>query len=621
MKIQNKHVVCFKVIVTKDLFVCKLFNSETSGERMFVIRPDSDDVQDTIKSIISSFSYKGFLFCGYNNSHYDNALINYIFAMKNDWCEYANPKEVLSCIFNMNEIILNEDFEQWKLYKYGRNFKSFDLMTMHFSKKERISLQELKFSLNLDHISSFSTSKSAHDLIYDIQSDLDAIYKLLECSKELIDVRLDFNNEYNIGTLSLDSVSLGKKIFEKMYYENIKKPLEKEKPDRMIHVADILFPFIDFNDNTLKDVLKDVRLLDIDTENPSLEKTFAYHGSKLNFCLGGLHSVQCPDEFIMNSDEVIVSIDAESMFPTIVTKYNAYPFRLGERFLETYKKILRERLELKYSDKIKKSDILKRLLVSIVGMFNNPNDTFYDPKSYYKVTINSQFILLMLAESIVSKLDCKIINWNTDGLFIVMKRIDSNKLFSAVDEFKKKFGFSFKLEAYKKMYQTDCNNYFAVKDEYDIKTVQDGLDIDKYITCKGIFDYKYKIGKAKNAVIIPKSVIYKCVLGKPIKESVKGCKNKMMFMLFSKMDSQSKAYFNNIPIGHINRYYYSVSGGYLNKGQIVNNSIDITPVTNTKYCIKLFNDISDITDINYNYYIGQANILLHKFHDNQLKLF
>ena len=92
MKIQNKHVVCFKVIVTKDLFVCKLFNSETSGERLFVVRPDSDNVQDTIKSIIDSFSYKGFLFCGYNNSHYDNALINYIFAMKNDWCEYADPK-------------------------------------------------------------------------------------------------------------------------------------------------------------------------------------------------------------------------------------------------------------------------------------------------------------------------------------------------------------------------------------------------------------------------------------------------------------------------------------------------------------------------------------------------
>ena len=143
MKIKNSTVICFKVYVSKDAFMCIVHNTENKHQKIYEISRDTPNNQeyitDTINKIIECFSYKDFMFCGYNNNHYDNAFINMIFVLRKFFKESGVDTDPTLLYFNnLHSYIINGEYDKWKEYKYGNFFKAFDLMTMNFSKKERI---------------------------------------------------------------------------------------------------------------------------------------------------------------------------------------------------------------------------------------------------------------------------------------------------------------------------------------------------------------------------------------------------------------------------------------------------------------------------------------------------
>lgn len=113
----------------------------------------------------------------------------------------------------------------------------------------------------------------------------------------------------------------------------------------------------------------------------------------------------------------------------------------------------------------------------------------------------------------------------------------------------------------------------------------------------------------------------------PIEETIKNHKNIYDFCLRLKTNSKSTPYFKYLENGDIikkkldrtTRYYISNSGGALLKEF----SEDRASGVNVGYSVTLFNTFfeSDNYNINYNFYISEANKIKNAVYDGQLELF
>lgn len=145
-----------------------------------------------------------------------------------------------------------------------------------------------------------------------------------------------------------------------------------------------------------------------------------------------------------------------------------------------------------------------------------------------QIRINGQLMLLMLAEKLVQA-GCRIIQANTDGLFVLLKR---NK-YTNVQEICKNWEILTKLtleeDRFEAMYQFAINDYLAIKEGYS-ETKDPSL-----LKTKGMFIDKVKLGKGMDAVIIPEA-INKCLAdGIPVADTIYACKDINKFITYQKL--------------------------------------------------------------------------------------
>lgn len=628
MKINNKDVVCFKVYVDKNSFFCGLYNTENNHRKIFEIsieKPNTEEyLVNTIKDIVKCFSFEDFIFCGYNNNHYDNAFINMLCSNVEFYSTAGIDTEYMLARFNdLHNKILHEDVETWKEYKYGKFFKAFDLMRMNFSKKERVSLSEIKFSLKARSILSIQDMSTGVGKYSAIANDLEAISSLLERSKDMIRVRLELSEEYKIGTLSYDDLTLGMKIFSILYSERSGKTLKelnKPKVPSEIKLEDIILPCIKFKTSFLQNKLEELKKKVINLSNPELEERFSYFGSDLSFSLGGLHSKNTPNVYKPSPWDTIALIDAESMYPHMMLNHNLYPDALKDHFVPTYMKMVSMRLKAKQDKDEEKNKLFKKTIVSIVGMFNSPSSAIYDPVTFYKITINSQFMLLMIAETLRLETNCKFINWNTDGIFIEVNKFSKTILFEQLNKFFRDFKVKFVVKYFEELYQYDCNNYFGVLDGWSIRKTTK-TDVMGMIVGKGCFKEPWKSLKATNASIVTKAVmshfLFKASVSKVINEAVE--KDVYQFMLFSRIPDTLNVFYGETKVGNTNRYYYSKGGCTLSSRNPEIKSLNF--ISDKGHPVSLMNVERTIHDIDTGYYICKANSLIAQMTFIQLKMF
>lgn len=629
MKINNKDVVCFKVYVDKEHFMCGLYNTENNHTKIFEISRmvdcDEASILDIIQEITKCFSYGDFVFCGYNNNHYDNAFINMLFANS----KFYNTAGIditymLDRFFDLHNKILYGELEEWKEYKYAKYFKSFDLMKMNFSKRERVSLNEIKFSIGSKCILSVKNMGTSSGKQSALSNDLEVINALLNRSKEMISLRMDLSSEFNIGTLSNDDVSLGIKIFSLLYVKHAGHALSENKkpaiPDH-INVKDIILPCIKFKSSFLQNKLEQIKEKVINLSKPELEERFSYWGSDLSFGLGGLHSKEGPKIFKPEAWDTIALIDGESMYPHLIIHHNLFPEYHGQEIYKAYRELIYRRIKAKNDGDNEKNKLYKKIIVSIVGMMNSPSSVLYDPVAYYKITINCQLMLLMLGETLKMETNCKFINWNTDGIFIDVNKFQKVALESTLVKFKDEVSVRFVPQFFEELYQVDCNNYFGVLEGWGNRKINKA-DINKLIVGKGCFKEPWKTLKATNASIVAKAVMSHFLFHKDVDKTIKEASTKKdlnPFMLFSKIPETNNVYYGSVKVGNINRYYYS-RGGY--------SLLSVNPETKSKSLISdkgrpvsLYNVERPVLDLDVDYYICKARTLVAQMTFIQLKMF
>lgn len=669
MQIRGKTVFVYDIEVFQNIFHCSAINTETKEIHKFEISPRKNQLSELIsffKQVNSPVSWNDNyttncsidsdkIFCGYNNLHYDNPVINYIIEYEHVLAE--KPVLVITnSIFNLSREITNsgENIEKWKRWKYQVWFDSFDILTMLYSNKLRVGLKEIQVTMQYKNVQEFVCDWSKPLPIEDFDSmidyninDIESTSALLDRCKKDIDLRLAIEDEYGVKVLSKDGVNIGMKILTHKYLEktgltwwDIK---DLRSPQDYIPLKDVILPFIKYDSPILKSVLDEMKTQVVSPGRKGYEKNFVFGGLRYTVGVGGIHSKNDPEIIIPAEDEMLIDIDVASLYPSMLIEYGFYPKHLGPEFLEVYSQIRSERIEAKHNgDKIKDST-LKLALNGLSGNLQNEHNFCYSTFAAMQIRINGQLLLLMLAEKLV-ELGCRIVQANTDGLFVLLKKSIYDKVNNVCREWEQLTKLTLEEDRFEAMYQYAINDYIAVKEGYtDIrdrflageqivqkkKTGELYKSIeqiqDDYIKQKGMFITKVQLGKGLTPKIIPEAVIKYFVDGIPVEDTIKGCKDIKKFLMAEKTGKQWNVEYMKEDIQRTNRFYASTNGGYLWKWKQVGNAERQYQNMLAASGVTLLNKFDDkpIEDrkINYRYYLRECYKIIEDLKPRQLSLF
>ena len=624
MIIKDLIVQVYDIEIFPNCFSLVIKNTETKEFQFFELSNRKNNLID----LVPLFLDKRYIFCGYNNIHYDNPIVNFIIEYK-ETLKKSTRLDIEYNLFQLSQTIIKGDLEKWKRWKYANNFETLDLLTMLFSQKLRVGLKEMQVTMKYSNVQEYDGNFEApipeEDIPKMIQyniNDVNSTEELLYRCENDIKLRLNIEEEYGIKALNKDGVNLGMEILKTKYLEKTHKTWNDIKdlrsPCNKIALNEIILPFIKFDNPILKDLLNEMKQQVVSPDRKGYNKHFLMDNLEYSVGVGGIHSVNKPSIFIAKEDEIISDVDVASLYPSLIIEYGFYPPHLGKEFLEVYKGIKDERIEAKHNGNKLKNLTLK---LSINGLSGNLQSEFswcYSPKTVMRIRINGQLLLLMLAEKLIS-IGCQIIQANTDGLFVLRKKKDEQKFKDVCKWWENLTRLELEEDRFERFYQFAINDYLGVLEGYkDSKN-------PKLLKKKGLFIDSVTLGKGMQPMIIPKAINANLADNIPVEETIRNCKDINEFITYQKVDKKFTVQYMDKFITHINRYYVSTNGGYLYKCEVEDGKIVKFANMLTASGVTLCNDITAIKEfprnINYKYYIKEANKILAKLKIQEQGLF
>lgn len=660
MIIRDKIVYVYDIEVFPNVFHCTVKNTETGELHKFEIscrRNQLDELVEFFHTVNTKYTFgdlyttdikldTDILFCGYNNLHYDNAIINYIIDCYNIM-KYKGYRDICRSVFNLSKVITTsseDDNSAWRKWKYMICFDSFDILTMLYSNKLRVGLKEIQVTMQYKNVQEFVADWQADlpenqiDSMIDYNiNDVNSTEELLNRCKKDIDLRIAIEDEYGVRILSKDGVNIGMKILTQKYLEKTGQTWwdikDLRSPMSVIPLNNVILPFIKYDSPILTRVLNDMKSQIVSPGRKGYENKFVFEGLQYSVGVGGIHSVNKPEIIIPKEDEMLIDIDVASLYPSMLIEYEFYPKHLGPEFLEVYKQIKDERIEAKHNGNKVKNETLKLALNGLSGNLQNEHNFCYSPFAVMQIRINGQLLLLMLAEKL-TQLGCRIVQANTDGLFVLLKKDVYSKVNNVCREWEQLTRLTLEEERFKAMYQYAINDYFAITEDDKVKE-------------KGMFITTVKLGKGLTPKIIPKAVINFFKNGVSVEETIKGCQDIRDFLMSEKTGKQWHVEYNNKEQQRTNRFYASTNGAYLWKWKDIgqkesyewNNNIKtyqetVRPISGreqrqyqnmlTASGVTLLNYLDDKPieerKINYRYYIMEAYKIIRELKPLQMSL-
>lgn len=576
MIIRGKIVYVYDIEVFQNIFHCSVKNTETNDIYKFEISERKNQLRELVKFFKQVDKYitwgdyyttninipANVIFCGYNNLHYDNPIINYIIEYEDKLMQYNIPT-ICSSIFNLSKTITTsseDNIDAWKHWKYQIWFDTFDILTMLYSNKLRVGLKEIQVTMQYPNVQEFVCDWTKPLPLEDFDSmidyninDIESTSELLNRCKKDVDLRIAIEDEYGVRVLSKDGVNIGMKILTQKYLEKTGLTWQDIKdlrsPMSVIPLKDVILPFIKYDSPILQRVLEDMKNQIVSPGRKGYENKFVFNNLRYSVGVGGIHSVNSPEIIIPRDDEMLIDIDVASLYPSMLIEYEFYPRHLGKEFLEVYKQIKDERIEAKHNGDKVKNETLKLALNGLSGNLQNEHNFCYSPFAVMQIRINGQLLLLMLAEKL-TQIGCRIVQANTDGLFVLLKKDAYSKVNSICREWEQLTKLTLEEDRFKAMYQYAINDYFAITEDNKVKE-------------KGMFITAVKLGKGLTPKIIPKAVISFFKDGIPVEDTIKNCTDIRDFLMSEKTGKQWHIEYMNEEQQRTNRFYASTNGGYL----------------------------------------------------------
>lgn len=623
----------YDIEVFPNTFHCVLLNTDNEELYKFEI----SERKNQIRELVQFFTNPKYLLCGYNNKHYDDVIINYII----DYIDVMLCKsiyDVTLSLFNLSQTIINlEDgnISKIKRWKYANYFESMDLLTMMFSSKLRVGLKSMQITMQYQNVQEYSgdfgsflpKDKIDEMISYNI-NDVKSTYSLFNylVKNGDIDLRLFIEQEYGFNALSMDSVKFGETLIAKKVCEELhinKRQLEQMRsPMDNIPLKDVILPFIRYKNPKFQEALEDMKKQVVSSKNKkpgekNYENKFVVSGVRYSIGVGGIHSLNEPRIYVPKEDEYLGHLDVASMYPSFIVRYGWFPRHLGKAGLAVYTQIYHERIQAKHSGQKQKNLALKLTLNSVTGKMQQETSWMYDPFSVFKIRINGQLILLMLADLLLQH-SCEIVQVNTDGVMFIAKKAYKDAIMESVAKLEQLTKLSFEADSYEAFYQFAVNDYFGVIDGFSQSRNP------KLIEKKGMFITEPVLGKGLAPTIIPEAVINYFVFNIPVEDTIRNCDDIRKFLMSQRVDKKFKVEYDDKYIQRINRWYASTNGCYL---YTVDESKTPVKYSNLlkKSGVTILNYIDNISTknrkINYPYYISEARKIIDQLVCRQLDLF
>lgn len=565
MIIRNRPCCVYDVEIFSNVFHAVLYNTETRQLYKFEVSERKNQIQELCEMFIT----QNLCFVGYNNIHYDNPIINY--CIEFFYGKQYSYQVICQTLANLSKSIIHDETqERWRRWKFATKFATLDILTMLYSKSLRVSLKEMQVTMHYDNVQEFVCDWTKPLAVEDIDAMIDynindvmSTARLLEISKDDIELRINIEDEYHIDCLSKDGVGIGAEILKQRYLKrtglswsdlkDLRSPMDE------IPLKDVILPVIEFKHPVLKALLAEMKGLTVSAGRNGWNKKFIFHERKISIGVGGIHSINKPEIIIPKEDELLLDADVGSMYPSLILQWEFVPPHLIKAvFMGEYHGIYDERMLAKHEDRKLENETKKLALNAATGNYQNKYSWLFSPFAVMQIRMNGQLFLLMLAERLI-EIGCTIIQYNTDGVFLKCPKSKKEEYDRVIAEFEKISKLNMETESFKAMYQLAINDYFAVHSNGKIKE-------------KGIFITKTKLGKGLMPKIIPKAIQNYFLHNIPVKDTLAQAADIKDFLMSEKTGKQWIVMYNNIEQQRTNRFYASTNGAYLRKEK--NNNVE-----------------------------------------------
>lgn len=658
----NKTTWIYDLETYKNMFLGSFYNVKTKEWKDFEISKRKNDINKLRKFL------KSVKLIGFNNIGFDYPVLHKTILSNNkNWTSeeiFKITQEIIdekySSIWD-NEIKIPQ-LDLYKIWHYDNRAISTSLKWLEFAMRLP-NVQDLPYSPN-----HYLSSDEMDEVIDYCHNDVEATYKFFIKSLDKIKFREQMSKELQENVMNYSDVKIGQFINQKLYEKFSGKKYYQFKKLRtyrnIYHIKDLIPNYIKFKSDYLNKFLNDIKKISFKSDE-DFEKILEFANIKLTFAKGGLHSKDTPLDLKVNDDEILEEKDVGSMYPGSIINGEFYPKHLGKEWYLGIKYLFEERSyklkpelkKLQKSDK-KYSYINSKQNAYKLGMngggYGKTGDKYswqYDPMVIMKTTFKGQLSLIMLIEMLYNG-GCEIISANTDGVVVKYKKSIKEKIDKIHKDWEKITKYILENTRYNRIIFRDVNNYIAdICDENGkhIKYKQKGTyEIDR--------DYHKNHSKRIVAIAAFNKFIHNIEPEITIKNHLNNkdypfCKNYGIydFCLGAKMKGQNKLFARTYKLTGISeqlldkmtRYYVSNEGYELIKKlpplkKNYQTETDKAPSNQ----INIFDEIKDVKiepkdretnieagwkctifnkykdspyDINYDYYIQEANKIINIF--------
>ena len=237
---------------------------------------------------------------------------------------------------------------------------------------------------------------------------------------------------------------------------------------------------------------------------------------------GGIHAGLSKTQVYCSPDEVIFDVDVDQLYPSLMIEYNLLSRAVEEP--KKFQNILNTSLELKKAGKKKEREPYKRICNITYGAEGDKFNPMYDPLHRNLVCVFGQVFIIDLLDKVEDIIT--LLNSNTDGIFVKLKRKDVDEFKRRVHEWEERTRLHMSYDEFSCMYSKDVNNYVGIR--------PDGSYHSKGAYVKDLNPLDYDLPIVNEAV---KDYILKKI---PVENTVFGCNELIKFQKVVKLSNKYK---------------------------------------------------------------------------------
>lgn len=485
---------------------------KTDERKIFVVHELRNDLPELIQFLDQNRKSKEW-HISFNGLAFDSQLTEFIIRNRAKLTALTAEEAANLLYQKAQETIGKRDIGQWAEYsEKDLSIKQIDVFKLNHwdNPAKSSSLKWIQYSMDWDNIQEMpihhgmfiTTMEQIETIISYCINDVRSTKRIMELSKEQINLRAALATEYKLPLNSASEPRISKELFLQFLSNETginKYELRQLRTFRTsIVVQDLILPYTKFSTETFQDLLDNFKAVVIDPQNTKngFKYSVNYKGVKTDFGLGGVHGSATPGIYKSGNGTTIMTSDVVSYYPNLAIRNKWAPAHLPKQeFSQLYEWFFEERKKIPKKDP--KNYVYKIILNSTYGLSNDANSFLYDPEFTMRVTINGQLSLMMLYEMLAEGIPgCVPLMQNTDGIEMIIPDEYKEKYLEICAQWEKITNLQLEHDEYSKLILADVNNYIAVNKAGKYK-------------CKGRFEFEdLALHKNKSFLIVPKAIFH-----------------------------------------------------------------------------------------------------------------